>query len=107
MPLLSRPITTYGLSPDAHVRGENVQADGTRMRFTVQRHDRATALPPLAVELNPPGLHHVRNALAAVGLATQLGVTDDANTPTLVTFLGVGTRFRPPATCPDPCATQG
>ena len=37
MPFVSRPITTYGLNPEALVRGYEVQADGTRMRFNVQR----------------------------------------------------------------------
>ncbi|MBV7481328.1 UDP-N-acetylmuramate--L-alanine ligase [Bordetella sp. BOR01] len=93
MPFVSRPITTYGLSPDAQVRGEDVQADGTRMRFTVQRKDRTTTLPPLAVELNLPGLHNVRNALAAVAVATELGVPDDAISQALASFKGVGRRF--------------
>ncbi|MCD0501851.1 UDP-N-acetylmuramate--L-alanine ligase [Bordetella petrii] len=93
MPFVSRPITTYGLSEDAQVRAEDVQADGTRMRFTVQRRDRLTVLPPLAVELNLPGLHNVRNALAAVAVATELGVPDDAISQALASFKGVGRRF--------------
>ena len=36
MPFVSRPITSYGLNEDAMVRGYEVQADGTRMRFNVQ-----------------------------------------------------------------------
>ncbi|MDM9561915.1 MULTISPECIES: UDP-N-acetylmuramate--L-alanine ligase [Bordetella] len=93
MPFVSRPITTYGLSPDAQVRAEDVQADGTRMRFTVRRRDRATELAPLAVELNLPGLHNVRNALAAVAVATELGVPDAAIGQALASFKGVGRRF--------------
>ncbi|CAM3922699.1 UDP-N-acetylmuramate--L-alanine ligase [Bordetella tumulicola] len=93
MPFVSRPITTYGLSADAQVRGENVQADGTRMRFTVQRKDRDSTLPSLDVELNLPGLHNVRNALATVAIATELGVSDDAICQALASFTGVGRRF--------------
>lgn len=93
MPFVSRPITTYGLSPDAQVRAENVQADGTRMRFTVQRTIRAGSLPPLHVELNLPGLHNVCNALATVAVATELGVSDDDITHALASFTGVGRRF--------------
>ena len=70
MPFVSRPITTYGLNPEALVRGYEVQADGTRMRFNVQRTYMDTLLPPLQVELNLPGLHNVRNALAAIAVAT-------------------------------------
>ena len=107
MPFVSRPITTYGLSPDAHVRGENVQADGTRMRFTVQRQDRATALPPLAIELNLPGLHNVRNALAAVAVATELGVPDEAIAQALASFKGVGRRFTQTGEFPVPAGHGG
>src|SRR5690606_9516558 len=93
MPFVSRPITTYGLSDDAHVRADNVQADGTRMCFTVQRRNRDEVLPPLSIELNLPGLHNVRNALAAVAIATELGVRDEAISQALSSFKGVGRRF--------------
>jgi UDP-N-acetylmuramate--alanine ligase len=93
MPFVSRPITTYGLSPDAHVRAEDVRADGTRMHFTVQRDTRSGSLPPLQVELNLPGIHNVCNALATVAIATELGVSDDAITQALSSFTGVGRRF--------------
>ena len=93
MPFVSRPITTYGLNPEALVRGYEVQADGTRMRFNVQRTYMDTLLPPLQVELNLPGLHNVRNALAAIAVATELGVTDEAICEALAAFKGVGRRF--------------
>jgi len=93
MPFVSRPITTYGLSPDAQVRAENVRADGTRMHFTVQRSTREGALPPLEVELNLPGLHNVCNALATVAIATELGISDEHITQALAAFTGVGRRF--------------
>ena len=86
MPFVSRPITTYGLNPEALVRGYEVQADGTRMRFNVQRTYMDTLLPPLQVELNLPGLHNVRNALAAIAVATELGVTDEAICEALAAF---------------------
>ncbi|AZY50239.1 UDP-N-acetylmuramate--L-alanine ligase [Bordetella avium] len=93
MPFVSRPITTYGLSPDAQVRAENVQADGTRMRFSVRRQGREQDLPTLEVELNLPGLHNVRNALAAIAVASELGVADAAICQALAGFKGVGRRF--------------
>ncbi|OZI47002.1 UDP-N-acetylmuramate--L-alanine ligase [Bordetella genomosp. 5] len=93
MPFVSRPITTYGLSPEAQVRGEDVVADGTRMRFSVRRRDRDIELPTLQVELNLPGLHNVRNALAAIAVASELGVSDDAIQQALAAFKGVGRRF--------------
>lgn len=93
MPFVSRPITTYGLNAEAQVRAYEVQAEGTRMRFNVQRMLGDTLLPPLQVELNLPGLHNVRNALAAIAVATELGVADDAICEALAGFKGVGRRF--------------
>ncbi len=93
MPFVSRPITTYGLSPQAQVRAENVRAEGTRMCFTVIRRDRRGELPLLDIELNLPGLHNVRNALAAIAVATELGVSDEAICQSLAAFTGVGRRF--------------
>ncbi|KCV32305.1 UDP-N-acetylmuramate--L-alanine ligase [Bordetella bronchiseptica SBL-F6116] len=107
MPFVSRPITTYGLSLDAQVCAQDVQADGTRMRFTVQRRDRDVVLPALQVELNLPGLHNVRNALAAIAVATELGVDDAAIREALAAFKGVGRRFTQWGDLPVPAAHGG
>lgn len=93
MPFISRPITTYGLSEDAQVSASNVRAKGTRMLFDVRRKTRDAELPLLHIELNLPGLHNVRNALAAISVATELGVSDDAICQALEGFRGVGRRF--------------
>jgi len=93
LPFLSRPVTTYGFNDAAQVRAENVRADGTCMRFDVIRRDRDEVLPPLAVTLNLPGRHNVQNALAAIAVATELGVADDAICHALESFNGVGRRF--------------
>lgn len=106
MPFVSRPITSYGLSADAQVRAENVRAKGTRMCFTVQRADRDSSLPALEVELNLPGLHNVRNALATVAVATELGVADKDIVEALGAFTGVGRRFTMTGDFPVP-ATRG
>jgi UDP-N-acetylmuramate--alanine ligase len=93
MPFVSRPITTYGLNPEAQVRAEDVRAEGTRMVFRVQRRNRDMDLPEMRVELNLPGLHNVRNALAAIAVASELGVADEAIASALASFKGVGRRF--------------
>jgi UDP-N-acetylmuramate--alanine ligase len=48
----------------------------------------------LEVQLNLPGLHNVQNALAAIGIATELGVSDEAIVKALSEFSGVGRRFQ-------------
>ncbi|MCZ2104256.1 MAG: UDP-N-acetylmuramate--L-alanine ligase [Comamonadaceae bacterium] len=90
---LNCPITRYGLSDDADVRASDVRAVGTQMHFTVQRRNGVT-LPELRVVLNLAGEHNVRNALAAIAVATELGVPDDAIVRALAGFTGVGRRFQ-------------
>lgn len=93
IPFISRPVTTYGVNEDALVRAVNVQAQGTVMRFDVQRRGTLGELPTLSITLNLPGLHNVLNALAAIAVATELGVSDTAISEALTVFNGVGRRF--------------
>ncbi len=93
MPFISRPITTYGLSDEAQIHAKNLVANGTRMNFDVERKTRDEVLPTLHVTLNLPGRHNVLNALAAIAVATELGVQDDAICQALADFRGVGRRF--------------
>ncbi len=90
MPFVSKPVITYGLGEDAQVRAVDPLADNGRMRFTVLREGFA----PLPVVLAIPGLHNVRNALATIAVATELGVGDDAIVAGLSGFTGVGRRFQ-------------
>ena len=94
MPMLSRPIVGYGLGEDASVRAVDVQAlAGGQMRFVVQRRN-GTRLPDLAITLNLPGVHNVRNALAAIAVATELELPDAPIVKALAGFTGVGRRFQ-------------
>jgi UDP-N-acetylmuramate--alanine ligase len=89
MPFVSKPIVTYGLREDAMVRATGVVA-GERMSFRALRE----GAPPLDVSLNLPGRHNVQNALAAIAVASDLGVTDVAIRKALAEFRGVGRRFQ-------------
>ncbi|MDZ4124765.1 MAG: UDP-N-acetylmuramate--L-alanine ligase, partial [Hydrogenophaga sp.] len=93
LPQIARPITSYGFSEDAQVRAVNVRAVGAQMHFTVQRRN-GIELPDLDVVLNLPGHHNVLNALAAIGIAVELGVDDAAVVQALAEFKGVGRRFQ-------------
>ena len=90
---VSRPITSYGLSEQAQVRAVDVRAEGARMRFLVKRSNGVT-LPDMQIDLNLPGLHNVRNALAAIAIAVELNVPDEAVVAALANFSGVGRRFQ-------------
>jgi UDP-N-acetylmuramate--alanine ligase len=92
-PEVSRPITSYGLSEAAQVRAHDVKAVGSRMQFRVTRSNGIT-LPDMQIDLNLPGIHNVRNALAAISIAVELNIADDAVVQALAEFKGVGRRFQ-------------
>ena len=94
LPQIARPITTYGFAEDAQLRAVNVRAVGGEMHFTVRRSSADGVLPDLDVVLNLPGNHNVLNALAAIGIAEELGVPDAAVVQALADFKGVGRRFQ-------------
>ena len=89
MPFVSKPVVSYGMHAEAMVRAVDV-VDGERMRFRCLRE----GLPPLDVTLNLPGRHNVLNALSAIAIATELGVSDAAIAKALAEFRGVGRRFQ-------------
>jgi UDP-N-acetylmuramate--alanine ligase len=94
VPQVSRPLIRYGLSEDADLRAVNVRRAGFRSEFDVLRE----GLPPLPVVLNLPGAHNVLNALAAIAVATDLGVDDTAIQSALAGFEGIGRRLERIAT---------
>lgn len=89
MPLVSKPTVTYGLRDDAMVRAVDIVA-GERMRFKAVREGGT----PLEITLNLPGVHNVQNALAAIAVATELGIGGAAICKALAEFRGVGRRFQ-------------
>jgi UDP-N-acetylmuramate--alanine ligase len=92
MPQVSKQIVTYGLDAAANVRAENVLAAGGQMTFDCVRVNGSVSRFP--VTLNLPGMHNVLNALAAIAVATEVGVSDEAIIKALAEFKGVGRRFQ-------------
>lgn len=89
MPRISKPVTTYGFHEEADVRAVNAQAVAGMMQFTVvQKH-----YADMPISLNQPGMHNVQNACAAIAIARELGVADEAIQIALRQFNGVGRRF--------------
>ncbi|MFK7974934.1 MAG: UDP-N-acetylmuramate--L-alanine ligase [Halioglobus sp.] len=90
LPEVSRQVITYGFSEDADYRIDAMAPDGLNTQFTVQRPGE---LPPLPINLNMPGTHNVLNATAAVVVASDEGLDDQAISQGLGEFSGVGRRF--------------
>ena len=82
-------VVSYGIGAGAMVRAENVQAEGAETRFDVR--ERGTRLG--SATLRVPGLHNVRNALAAVAVARQLGVDWPLIEEGIASYAGVDRRF--------------
>jgi len=111
---IGRSVTTYGIDEGADVRAINVvfneattefdvvrssqakRSDGVRSGKVKPLHgDKAEALSPvLRVSLQLPGMHNVRNALAAIAVADELQISDEAVVRALESFEGIDRRFQ-------------
>jgi UDP-N-acetylmuramate--alanine ligase len=86
---VERRIITYGTTRQAEVRAENVRRDGLQTRFDVMRRSQRLG----EIELNVPGMHNLRNALAAVAVGLELEIDFDEIRDGLNGFTGVRRRF--------------
>jgi UDP-N-acetylmuramate--alanine ligase len=91
IPDLSRRLVTYGFDERADIRAFDVERCGLRTRFKVAR---SRGGEPLELTLNLPGRHNVRNALASVAVASELGIEDAAVQRVLAEFSGIDRRFQ-------------
>lgn len=91
LPAIQRPTLTYGFRQGAHYRASNWVQQGLMSHFTVHR---PAPHATLSIQLKSPGQHNVLNALAAIAIATELGVQDEAIVQGLLQFAGVGRRFQ-------------
>jgi UDP-N-acetylmuramate--alanine ligase len=88
--VVSRPMLTYGVADDADFRATHVEVRGLAWKF---RAERPMGHAPLDVVVNLAGAHNVLNALAAIAVATEEGVSDEAILGGLEEFSGVSRRF--------------
>jgi len=90
IPNVKRPIITYGTSSQADLVISDVQLQGlsSEFRLTYKGDDLGLFVLP-----HPPGIHNVRNAAAAAGVALYLNVAADLIREGLANFAGVGRRF--------------
>jgi UDP-N-acetylmuramate--alanine ligase len=86
---LSRPLLRYGFSEGVDFGADAVQLKDGKSHFQLCRPGRA----PLPITLNLPGHHNVLNALAAIAVASYLGVEDGVLVRALGQFQGIARRF--------------
>jgi UDP-N-acetylmuramate--alanine ligase len=88
-----RRIVTYGFAAAADVRGENVTPvpGGNRFSVIIRTREGERAIHDLMLPM--PGRHNVQNALSAVAVAIELGISDEAIRTGFARFGGVKRRF--------------
>jgi len=89
-----RRVITYGFSPHADVRAENLLAEGGSTRFDAVHRDRDGHEHRIdGIVLPMPGRHNVQNALAAIAVAREMECGDDTIRSGFARFGGVRRRF--------------
>jgi len=93
--VLDRRVVTYGFSPQAGVRGTNLEPTTDGIRFDAVITDRRTEKSRTVKDLLLPmfGRHNAQNALAAIAIANEMDIADDVLRRGLAEFEGVNRRF--------------
>jgi UDP-N-acetylmuramate--alanine ligase len=91
IPLIARPIITYGTGNDAQIQAKNITHHEEKMSFTVI--DKYFKKTEFKVTINLPGLHYVNNSLAAIAIGLDNGVTIKNIQLALLNFQGVSRRY--------------
>ncbi len=87
---VNRPVVGYGFSEGADLRAENLRREGLKTHFDVVRRVDALRFP---VTVNLPGLHNVLNSLAAIAVALEIGIDQEAIQRSLLNFQGIDRRL--------------
>ena len=93
--LSDRRIIAYGLSPQADVRGLDINTEHGGTRFAIEITDRGSGKARRMENFRLPmlGTHNVQNALAAIAVAAEMGMSEDTMRRALAGFAGVKRRF--------------
>jgi len=90
LPEITRPIIRYGIEFDADVCASNIRYQGSKTTFDVLLPE---ADATIEITLNMPGRHNVLNALAAICVGYELGVSSENMQSALAKFEGIGRRM--------------
>lgn len=86
---IDRKVITFGLTPDADVYAQNIRCIGINSEFDIMYKGKLFT----DVTIHVPGIHNVKNALAATAAAICLGIRPNAVKYGLAGFNGAGRRF--------------
>ena len=88
---IGRSVITYGISDKVDVKAKNIVFDGEQVSFDVARPNHKDLLH---IRTNLSGEHNVQNILAAICVASELGVSDKYLKAALLNFEGIERRFQ-------------
>src|SRR5690606_27956318 len=93
--IVDRRLVTYGENLQADVRFANLRMEGSVSVFDVILRERKSARTRTieGLRLPMPGRHNVSNATAAIAVASELGIGEEAIRSGLSSFGGVKRRF--------------
>lgn len=93
--IIDRRIVTYGFSPQAEVRAVNVSFNEGSAHFDVEFSNRQDDDIKVFknITMPMPGRHNISNALAAIAVSHELGISDKVIRRTFSKFSGVKRRF--------------
>jgi UDP-N-acetylmuramate--alanine ligase len=89
LPGLTKKVFTYGLQGDVDYSARDIRTQGFGSVFTATRQGAALG----SVRLNIPGLHNIRNALAAIATGLELDIPFPPVQDALHEFGGIHRRF--------------
>ena len=90
IPRIKRRILTYGVTPQARLRAEKITSSGMDTTFEVKFDGKLLG----TIELNAPGEHNIKNALASIGIGLELGMKFEDIQTGLKRYSGVFRRFQ-------------
>jgi len=89
LPLIRKKIITYGLNVQSDLRATNISFDENRSKFNLFQHGQDLG----EINLNVPGLHNVKNSIAAIGIGLELGIEFPKVKKAVESFTGVYRRI--------------
>lgn len=90
IPKMEKRVQTYGCSSQADLQAKDILLDGYCSTFSITRNDKKLGI----IRLHMPGIHNVRNALAAVSVGLELNIPFKTIKKALADFKGIHRRFQ-------------
>ncbi len=89
LPLIRKKVVTYGVNAQSDLRAVNISFDADKSRFNLLRYGEELG----EVTLSVPGLHNIKNAMAAIGIGLELGIDFEKIKKAVESFAGVYRRL--------------